>query len=190
MKPRTLVVMGAIFLAAFSRLLPLPPNVAPITALALFGGACLADRSVALLATLLAMLLSDLGIETLHRLKLTDSWGIYPTMWVNYSIFLLITCLGFVVRRHRTVPAVAGATLVSALFFFAVSNFAVWAAGILYPRTPEGLAACYTAAIPFFRNTLMGDCVFATALFGGFALLERWLPVLREQPVPAATQAS
>ena len=52
--------------------------------------------------------------------------------------------------------------------------------GSLYPNTWEGLVACYVAAIPFFHNTLLGDAVYSTALFGGLALAEKGLPALRE----------
>ena len=56
----------------------------------------------------------------------------------------------------------------------------------MYPPTATGLAACYVAAIPFFQNTLAGDLAFSALLFGGFALLERRLPMLRaEQMQPA-----
>ena len=39
--------------------------------------------------------------------------------------------------------------------------------------------ACYTAALPFFRNTLVGNLAFSLILFGGFALAERWFPRLQ-----------
>ena len=55
-----------------------------------------------------------------------------------------------------------------------------------YPVTPAGLAACYVAAIPFFQNTLAGDLVYATLLFGGFALAERAMPRLRAGVASAA----
>jgi hypothetical protein len=68
--------------------------------------------------------------------------------------------------------------------FFLLTNFAVWAGGSLYPHTAEGLAACFTAAIPFFRNSLLGDATYATILFGAWALVEARFPVLRPTPVP------
>jgi hypothetical protein len=40
---------------------------------------------------------------------------------------------------------------------------------------------CYTAAIPFFRNSLLGDMAYAVALFGGFALLENFVVSLQEK---------
>ena len=72
--------------------------------------------------------------------------------------------------------------------FFIVTNFGVWLVGNLYPKTLAGLAGCYVAAIPFFRNTLAGNVVYTLVLFGGFALAQRYLPVLRGEPVAMPAQ--
>ena len=64
--PRFAIIAGLILAAAASRLLPHPPNFTPIGAVALFGGACLADKRLAFLVPLAAMFLSDLVIG-LHR---------------------------------------------------------------------------------------------------------------------------
>ena len=37
-----------------------------------------------------------------------------------------------------------------------ISNFAVWAAWNMYPKTLAGLATAYGAALPFFRNQAFG----------------------------------
>jgi hypothetical protein len=182
MKTRTIVLVGAMVLAAVSRLIPHPPNFAPITAMALFGAATLANRRLAFLTPMLALFVSDLCIEAMYRMGLMTSWGIHSGMWLTYSAFLLITLMGLLLRHHRTVPAITGATLAGSVVFYVMTNFGTWASGELYPRTVEGLLVCYTAAIPFFQNTLLGDAVYATALFGGFALAEKMLPVLRELP--------
>ena len=188
--PRSSVIAGAILLAAVTRLMPHPPNFAPITAMALFGAATLTDKRVALLTPLLALFISDVGIEAMHRMGLILSWGIYPGMWVTYTAFLLITVIGFLLRHRRSVSTIAAATFAGSVVFFVVSNFGVWLSGNLYPRTLEGLLTCYTAAIPFFPNTLLGDAVYSTVLFGGFAFAERLLPVLRELPsVPTLQKA-
>lgn len=181
--PRSSVIVTAVLLAAVSRLIPHPPNFTPITALALFGAATLTDRRLAILIPILALFVSDLCIEGMHRMGLMASWGIYSGMWVTYTAFLLITLIGLLLRHHRTVPAIMGATLVGSVVFFVLTNFGVWASGNLYPRTLEGLLACYTAAIPFFENTLLGDAVYGTVLFGGFALAEQASPILRELPI-------
>ena len=71
------------------------------------------------------------------------------------------------------------AALGSGLLFFVVTNFSVWLGSAFYPPTWEGLVACYTAALPFFRNTLVGNLVYSLILFGGLALAERRFPALR-----------
>ena len=180
--PRSSIILGAVLLAAVTRLVPHPPNFAPITAIALFGAATLTDKRVAVLVPLLALFVSDLCLAAMHQMGLTASQGIYSGMWMTYSAFLLITLMGFLLRGRRTVPAIVGMTLAGSVVFYLWTNFWFWALWPLYPYTLEGLLACYTAAIPFFRNTVLGDAVFGTVLFGGFALAERLWPILRELP--------
>jgi hypothetical protein len=55
--------------------------------------------------------------------------------------------------------------------FFVITNFAVWAMGVLYPKTLEGLMACYIAAIPFYGNTLASTALFSAIFFG----LTKWV---------------
>ena len=167
-KVRFAVVACMILAAAASRLIPHPPNVASVTAVALFGGAYLSDRRLAFLVPLTALFLSDLVL------------GFYSHMWVVYGSFALVVCVGFLLRIRRGPIAIAGAALASSILFFVITNFGVWVFGSLYPKTMQGLLGCYLAAIPFFQNTLMGDAVYSTVLFGGFALAERWWPALRE----------
>src|SRR5262245_8044311 len=95
-------------LAAAARLLPHPPNFTPLGALALFGGACLADKRLALAVPLAAMLVSDLVL------------GFHPVMPFVYGSFALIACLGFWFRDRWSVVPLAGATLASAVLFFIV----------------------------------------------------------------------
>jgi hypothetical protein len=180
--PRFSVIAAAVLLTAISRLLPLPPNFAPITAMALFGAATLSDKRMAILMPLLALFVSDLCIEVMYKLGLMKSWGIYSGMLWTYSAFLLVTMIGFLLRRHRSAIPIAAATLAGSIVFFIVSNFGAWASFDLYSHDIEGLLACYTAAIPFFRNTLVGDAVYSTVLFGGFALAESLWPILQELP--------
>jgi hypothetical protein len=157
-----------ILAAAASRLIPHPPNAASITAVALFGGAYLSDRRLAFVVPITALFLSDLAL------------GLYSHMWVTYGSFALVVSIGFQLRKRRTPLAIAGAALASSTLFFVITNLGVWVFGPLYPRTMQGFLTCYAAAIPFFQNTLLGDGLYTAVLFGGFALAERWWPVLRE----------
>jgi hypothetical protein len=58
MNKRALALAGLIVLAALTRLLPHPPNFAPITAMAIFGAICYRNRWAAAVAPLLALLLA------------------------------------------------------------------------------------------------------------------------------------
>jgi hypothetical protein len=178
LKPRWTVLVAMILAAALSRLIPHPPNMASVSAVALFGGAYLSDRRLAFAVPLAALFLSDLML------------GFYPHMEVVYLSFALIVCIGQSLRTNRSVPRIAGAALAGSVLFFITTNFSVWAFGSLYPKTVEGLAACYVAAIPFFWNTIQGDLFYTALLFGGFALLERRFIALRDEAgSPEATFA-
>ena len=167
LKPRMTLVITMILAAAASRLLPHPPNMASVAAVALFGGAMLEDWQFAFLVPLAAMFAGDLVL------------GFHDQMPVVYGSFALIVCIGLWLQRHRSPATIAGAALASSILFFVMTNFGVWALDHMYPRTVAGLLACYTAALPFFRNTLMGDLFYTLVLFGGFALLEWEFPALR-----------
>jgi|SRR5579883_3438922 len=188
MAARPLALTGLVLLAALTRLLPHPPNFAPITALAVFGAVRFAGGRAAILTPLAALLLSDLGREALYRAGLSAGWGLYRGMWAVYGTTALVALLARAARGTLSPGAIAAATLAGSCLFFALTNFAVWAGGSLYPHTPEGLAACYAAAVPFFRNAVLGDAVYATALFGAWALAEARFPALR--PAPAGRAAA
>jgi hypothetical protein len=165
---RFTVLAGIILTAAAFRILPHPHNFSPIAALALFGGAQFADKRAAFLVPLAAMFLGDLVL------------GLHALIPVIYGCFALIVCLGFWLRKQKSAGRIAVAALAGSMLFFALTNFAVWAGTSLYPKTGAGLAECYLAAIPFFKNTLTGDLFYTTVLFGGLALAEWRLPRLRE----------
>jgi len=166
------MVVVLILLAAASRLLPHPPNFAPVAAIGLFAGAMLGRRT-AWLVPLAALLLSDAVIGFYHPMS----------MFWNYAGFAACLLLGStILGPARSLPRFAGATLTSSIAFFALSNFGMWASGY-YPRTFAGLVECYVAALPFFRNTLVSDVLYTAALFGGWALLRAALR--RPAPVRA-----
>ncbi len=165
---RTAVILTAIAMAAALRILPHPWNIAPVGAMALFSGAMIRNRPLAFAFPLLALFAGDVFI------------GFHMLMPVVYASFLVSVLIGRLVLSHRTFARISGATLLGAAQFFVVTNFGVWALGNFYPRTLGGLLACYAAGVPFFWNTLAGDALYAGVLFGGFALAERLLPILRE----------
>ena len=68
---------------------------------------------------------------------------------------------------------VLGASLAGSVVFFLVSNFGVWMGWKMYPATVGGLIDCYVAALPFFRNTVLGDLAYAGLMFGIYAWVRR-----------------
>jgi hypothetical protein len=169
--PRFLFLTAVVVVAAFARLIPHPPNLSPVGAIALFGGAFFPRTRNAFLIPLAAMLLSDLVL------------GLHALVPVVYGCFALNALLGRWLRSRRRFVPIALATVAGAVQFFLVTNFACWV--LWYPHTLEGFWTCYIAAIPFFHNTLIGDAVFTTAIFGGLAVAEMMVPVFREECQPA-----
>ena len=165
---RLVALLSAIAAAAALRLVPHPPNFSPIDAMALFSGAYLGRRSLAFVAPLGALLLSDALL------------GFYPGMEFQYLSVALIVLFGSVALARKSPLRIGSAAGASAVLFFAVTNFGTWLTSRMYPHSLAGLEGCYVAAIPFFRNTLAGDLFYAALLFGGFALAEHRLPRLRE----------
>jgi hypothetical protein len=171
---RIVALLSAILVAAALRLVPHPPNFSPIDAMALFSGAYLGRRSLAFVAPLGAMLLSDAVI------------GFYSGFWITYLAVALIALIGSFALSRRSVIRIGLASVAGSIVFFLVSNFGTWALSGMYAHTLTGLAACYAAAIPFFQNTLAGDLFYATLLFGGFRVAELLVPKLRAgEPQPA-----
>jgi hypothetical protein len=178
LNPRISTLTTMIAAAAATRLLPHPPNMTSMAAVALFSGAYFSNRWLAFVVPLAALLVSDFIL------------GFYQHMEITYLSFALIVCIGLTLQPHRTGPRIAAATLLSALVFFVVSNFGVWAFDSMYPKTYAGLVACYIAAIPFFRNMLWGDLLYTAVMFGGFGLLEGRVQALRESGAAVDSPAS
>lgn len=149
--------------AALCRIAPHPPNVAPLAAMALLGGAYLPKKQ-AFLFPLLAMALSDIFL------------GWHSTLPFVYGSFLLTVFLGRRLAGERSPGGVLRACLTGSFAFFIITNFGVWLTQSLYSKDPAGLAACYAAAIPFYRNTMLGDLFFTAVLFSIEALASRAHP--------------
>lgn len=146
----------------FSRLLPHHPNVVPITALCLFGAAYLPKKFVFL--PLVALFVSDYFI------------GFYGIdMLYVYGSFLIIALLGLGLRENKSAVLVVGSSLLSSILFFIITNLGVWAPpNNWYTHNLAGLMKSYTMALPFFRNSLIGDLGYTIALFGGYELIQRF----------------
>jgi hypothetical protein len=148
-----LIVFGVVM-----RLLPHPANLAPVGAIALFGGAILPRRYGWWLP------LAVLAVSDILFLGLYDGFAF---TWLG---FLLVGLFGMSLRSQNNWLRIPLGALGASVIFFAVSNFGVWLQGQMYPPTWAGLVQCYEMALPFFRNTFLGDLLYSSVLFGAYAL--------------------
>lgn len=159
-KTKIFIAIAVIILAAASRLVKHPFNFTPIVAMSIFAGYYLKNKWGAALP-LGAMIVSDYFIGFYD-------WQVMASVYL--SIFLAFV-IGWQISRKKWYYAPAAA-IVSSVLFFLITNFAVWAFFDWYPHTWQGLATNFTLALPFFRNSLAGDLVYTTALFGLFELAQ------------------
>jgi hypothetical protein len=158
-------VVGAVLF----RLIPHPWNVTPLAAMFLFSGATFRSKSKSLLVPLVALLVSDYAVDLLLY------HGAYhwfsPFTWAG---FLLIGMLGWTLRGKWNWARIGGSSVAASTMFFLLTNFGVWLAWTMYPRSGAGLAECYAAGLPFFGNSLAGDLFFSALMFGSYYwLLQR-----------------
>ncbi len=154
------------------------PNFKPIAALILLGGFFFRRAWVPVAALFLILAISDMQL------------GFYPwPLAVSVYASLALACgLGVWVKRSLDVNQSDGlmarvgtrqvgrfllASLAMSTVFFVLTNGAVWAMGAWYPRTSDGLLACYMAGLPFYRATLLGDLFFTGVSVGGYCLVEQ-----------------
>jgi len=158
--------IGVVLLGATARLIPHPWNFTPLVAMGLFAGAYARKMTTAAAATLLSLAVSDVFLDLYVYRRFDRGF-----LWI-YAAALVPVLLGRLVRGSKGVMGLAIAMLASSLSFFAITNFAVWVGG-LYPHTLSGLAACYAAGIPFYRNQLLGDLFYTLLMLGSYELLAR-----------------
>ena len=150
-----------VFALALFRLLPHWPNVSPVAAMALFGGACFADKRTAFIVPFVALFLSDLVL------------GLHNSMIFVYAGFALTVTIGFLLKDRINITNTAFAVLASSVLFFLLTNFGAWMTSGLYAKSAAGLMQAYAAGIPFFQNSLLGNVVYAAVIFGGYHLLQK-----------------
>ncbi len=174
MNKRLLYIFGLILLAAFSRMIPHPYNFAPLGAMSLFGAAYFANKKLAFLLPILAFFVSDLLVNNILYAGYYNNFVIISPGYIwTYGAMLLIVLAGIFIFKKITFSRVITGGLAASAIFFIISNLGVWATSPTYPANIQGLIACYSAAIPFFHMTVIGDLVYSGLLFGSYELASR-----------------
>jgi|SRR6185312_6197143 len=178
--PRTGVLASMILVAGAWRIFAggshmFLANFTPVGAMALFGGVYFADKKKAYIVPILALLLSDVVLNS----------TIYATNWADfiegmawcYGSFALTVLMGTFIKKVN-VRNIVLASISSAILFWLISDFGVWIGGTMYPKTGAGFIECYAAAIPFLKNMLLSNLVFGGVMFGVFEAAKYKFPVL------------
>jgi len=165
----SLTVLGALI-----RLIPHPPNFAPVGGMSLYAGARLRGWQ-AFAVPLLLMAVTD-------PLMREGSYSV-ATPFI-YLSFLINVWIGRRLQSTESPLRIGAACLLCSVQFYLLSNFGTWM-GNWYPHTWSGLALCYTEAIPFFGRTLAGDLFYSGVLFGLHAWLSRSLRTAEQVPAAA-----
>lgn len=140
------------------RIQPHPWDFTPVTAALLFFGAYRSRRELWFPVALMAA--SDV--------VLTKVVYAYPFTWdhyVTWAWYAAAVYLGTKLQENSKPWWILGSALASSVAFFLMSNFAVWAAFYMYPKTFAGLMTSYAMGLPFFRHRVIGDLLFTSVLF-------------------------
>jgi hypothetical protein len=149
--------------------MPHPWNLTPVAAALLYFGARGSRRQLWVPFALLAA--SDVILDKFVYAYPFSSEHFRTWAWYAAILWLGTALRGIDLRENVAWLRVGGAALASSISFFIVSNFGVWAAWNMYPKTLPGLMTCYAAGLPFFRHTLAGDMLFTAVAFGLPALV-------------------
>jgi hypothetical protein len=161
-----------LLVAVLSRVLVLPHvgwlNFTAVGAALIYFGA---RRSWREMVTPLAVLMATDYCLTVYAYHYAFRWESYVPTWIWYAAAM---ALGQILLSAKTTfTRVAAGALLGPTSFWVVSDYAVWAAGGMYPHTLAGLQACFVAAIPFYRNDLASTSILLGAAFGIPALVRR-----------------
>lgn len=159
---KIIAVSAIVLLLAVSRLLKHPYNFTPLTAMSIFAG-CYLRKHWGLVFPLGGMLVSDYFIGFYD-------WKLMVAVYAGIGISFYV---GWFLSRKIKWYRVILAALSSSIIFFIVSNFAVWQFSEWYPHTFSGLMQCFVLALPFFKNSLMGDLIYTGAIFTAYEFFER-----------------
>jgi hypothetical protein len=163
---KILLAVGLVGVAVGWRLVnhanSIAPNLEIVTTASVLGALVLGWRG-AIFVPLATMIISDMFI---------GNSSIFVYTWGS---FVAIGLMGLVLTKLNTKPlaqigASAGFAIVSSFLFFVVTNFGVWAHG-WYGYTFEGLVACYTMAIPFYRTMIIGNLIILPSVIAVWQLI-------------------
>lgn len=170
-------VIILMLIGALARLIPHIPNFTPTESIAIFGAAYLGRKYWTVIVPLIILYLTDLIINnTVARSFFTAHEGIvwYDSYMIyNALAIIAIVLLSSQLLKKITVINVLLSVVSASVIFFLITNYGSWASEkSIYPSDFSGLMMSYTAGLPFFRSSLVGNLVFTTILFGSYEIIK------------------
>ncbi len=140
-----------------SRVIPhLPDSTAALFSSLVIGFFLPRVYSLGLIITMTVV--SDVLLSYLYGYPILGLWSIF-----TYSGYLGVLLFGSFVQNLTKLRSLLY-LLSASLLFWIWTNFGVWLVSGLYTKTFPGLITCYIAALPFLRNSLLGDLVWVGSL--------------------------
>lgn len=139
-----------LLISSLSRVISHPANLTPVGAIGIFATQKYGLKK-SILITVCALVISDIFL----------GFGFYtPSVYIGFIAYVVFQKLFEKFKLSPVYSAVCGST-----FFFLITNFSVFL-GPWYEHTFEGLIKCFTLALPFYRNMIIGDLGFLALIFG------------------------
>ena len=140
------------------RIIPHPANVTPLLALTLFAAKQF-NLKTASLSLCIILIISDTMLSGLYHYPLFGSWTLF-----SYSGFMLILLFSSLnpnaVKNHLIITVLA-----SSLGYWLWTNLGTFLFSGLYSHTISDFYTCYSVALPFLRNSLIGNLIWTIIVF-------------------------
>ena len=181
---KNLIIASLIILfGMLSRLLTFIPNFSALESIALFSGAYILRKHLAFIIPIVAMFVSDLIINnTIARVWFPKHDGLVIfadyMIWNVLSLVLIVFIGKFIFKNVANKNVIGkvlnfiGGVLGATLLYWTITNFGTWLSSSMYAKSFAGLVTCFGAAVPFLKNSLIGNFVFATVIFGSFEAIK------------------
>ena len=157
-------VISLILVAIIGRVMPHPPNVTPFLSILVFASVVLEFTAV-LLTLVMAYLVSNISLGVTQGFAWFGWWTVV-NLFAYFFLAMVINGSYSKGGARRYVSLVG----VCSLVFWLWSNLGVWVYSGMYEYSLRGLLQCYTLALPFLKNALMGDLFWASMLVFGYLL--------------------
>jgi hypothetical protein len=164
------------------------PNLEPIGAVALFGGAMLGLKNLRFLVPLAALFIGDLIYAAI-----VPGYSEYLFSWSQFFVYGSYAAIIFLGSRllskssNRSTGRIIGTAVLASILFFLVTNFGTWFMGVqtgvsMYTSDLSGLLTCYAAGLAFYKgdflqnfalNHMVGTVVFSLLVFKAYEIYQQ-----------------